>query len=156
MLRRPTQSLPPRAIRCYHCRAETVVSGHAQSGSCPHCNRHFALLDIVITRRHWGGRLETCGKARVEQDAIVRTPLLVASEGVEVHGNFAGRLVSFGPVVVGPDATIDADVEAPAIRIEPGARILGGRFTIRPPLPPALPPPVRFFPASASARQPAL
>lgn len=106
------------------------------SSSCPHCHRQLAIADIVVRSRHWGSRLQTCGKILLDRKADVRVNLLTAGGGVEVHGSIRGKIVSFGPVTLGETATIDGDLQAPAVYVSPGATILGGKFAIAP-LPPA-------------------
>lgn len=123
---------PTRVVRCYHCLHECEVSSHAMSSSCPHCYRQLAVADIVVRDRHWGGRLQTCGRILVERNAKVQVNCLHASAGIEVWGSVKGRIVSHGPVVLGDGCTIDGDLEAPAVSVAPGAQIVGGRFSISP------------------------
>jgi hypothetical protein len=105
---------------------------HAVSSSCPHCHRQLAIADIVVRARHWGSNLQTCGRIVLERKADVRVNTLRACGGVEVHGSLKGRIVSMGPVTLGETAEIDGDLEAPAVFVAPGAKILGGRFHISP------------------------
>ena len=123
---------PSRVVRCYHCTRDCRVSIHAMSSSCPHCHRQLAIADIVVRARHWGSRLQTCGKILLDPKADVRVNLLTAGGGVEVHGSIRGKIVSFGPVTLGETATIDGDLQAPAVYVSPGATILGGKFAIAP------------------------
>ncbi|MCC7388667.1 MAG: polymer-forming cytoskeletal protein [Phycisphaerales bacterium] len=102
------------------------------SSSCPHCHRQLAIADIVVRARHWGTSLQTCGRIIVDRRADVRVTLLKACAGVEVHGTVKGRIVSLGPVTLGDTAQIDGDLEAPAVFVAPGAKILGGKFSISP------------------------
>ncbi len=123
---------PSRTVQCYHCGRDCAVSVHAMSSSCSHCYRQLAIADIVVRSRHWGSRLQTCGKILLDRKADVRVNLLTAGGGVEVHGTLRGKVVSFGPVTLGETARIDGDLEAPAIYVSPGATILGGTFSIVP------------------------
>lgn len=125
--------VPSRTVRCYHCARDCQVSVHAMSSSCPHCSRQLAVADIVVKHRHWGSRLQTCGRITLDTGSDVRVNELTAGAGVEVHGTLRGRVVSFGPVTVGRTARLDGDVEAPAVFVSPGATILGGKFSIAAP-----------------------
>lgn len=129
-------SIPMRRIVCYHCRAPGAVSAHAISGSCPRCHRQLAIADIVVRQRHWGSRIETCGTVLIERGASVRVKQIVAGEGVDVRGSVRGHVVSFGPVRIADGASIDGDLEAPAVTVAPGATVVGGRFRITPAVPP--------------------
>jgi cytoskeletal protein CcmA (bactofilin family) len=108
------------------------VSAHAMSSSCPHCHRQLAIADIVVRDRHWGGRLQTCGRILIDRAAQVQVNCVHACEGIEIQGSLKGRIVSYGPVVLGETSTLDGDLEAPAIYVAPGARIVGGKFSIAP------------------------
>ena len=126
---------PTRVVRCYHCERACAVSLRAMSSSCPHCHRQLAIADIVVRARHWGSSLQTCGRILVDRRADVRVSVLKACAGIEVHGVVKGKIVSFGPVTLGDTAQIDGDLEAPAVFVAPGAKILGGRFSISPVVP---------------------
>lgn len=102
------------------------------SSSCSHCYRQLAIADIVVRSRHWGSRLQTCGKILLDRRADVRVNLVTAGSGIDIHGSLCGKVVSFGPVTLGATARIDGDLEAPAVYVSPGARILGGTFSIAP------------------------
>ena len=102
------------------------------SSSCSHCYRQLAIADIVVRNRHWGTCLQTCGTITLERKADVRVKMLRACSGVEIHGTIKGRIVSYGPVTLSDTASIDGDLEAPAIFVAPGATIVGGRFSISP------------------------
>lgn len=123
---------PTRVVRCYHCLRECEVSSRAMSSSCPHCHRQVAIADIVVRDRHWGGRLQTCGRILIDRAAKVQVNCLQASEGVELLGSLKGRIVSYGPVVLGEGSSLDGDLQAPAVSVAPGARIIGGKFSISP------------------------
>ncbi len=121
-----------RSVRCYHCGKTCSVSAKAMSSSCSHCYRQLAIADIIVRSRHWGTCLQTCGTITLERNADVRVKMLRACGGVEIHGTIKGRIVSYGPVTLGDTASIDGDLEAPAIYVSQGATIVGGRFSISP------------------------
>ncbi|HZW09312.1 MAG TPA: polymer-forming cytoskeletal protein [Phycisphaerales bacterium] len=136
-MRAKGQPIPPppvstRVVRCYHCLRECEVSAHAMSSSCPHCHRQLAIADIIVRDRHWGGRLQTCGRILIDRSARVQVNCVQASGGIELQGSLKGRIVSYGPVVLGEGCTLEGDLEAPAVYVAPGARIVGGRFSISP------------------------
>lgn len=123
---------PTRVVRCYHCLRECPVSTRAMSGSCPHCHRQLAIADIIVRDKHWGTRLQTCGRIVIERRADARVNLVQASQGVEVHGSLKGRVISYGPVTLSDTSSLDGDLDAPAVFVAPGAKIIGGRFSIAP------------------------
>ncbi len=133
---RPTHigslNIQTRTVRCYHCLKLCQVSAKALSSSCPHCSRQLSIADIVVKQRHWGHRLQTCGKVLIEESAQVQVGLIRACEGIEIRGSLKGNVVCFGPVTLANGAQLDGDLQAPAIHVNPGATILGGKFRISP------------------------
>lgn len=98
--------------------------------SCPWCYQRVTLDDLVVKDTCWTSRLQTCGRLIVHRRGALVAPLIEAREGIEVHGQAEGRIVSGGPVLIGPKARIKGDLCAPSIWVETGAVIEGGYFQI--------------------------
>lgn len=150
MIRPPTSSSAAagRSVQCYHCLERFDVPSKAMSISCPWCYKRVTLDDLVVKDTCWTSRLQTCGRLIVQRKGSLVASLIEAREGIEVLGHVEGKLVSGGPVLIGPKARVKGDMSAPSIWVEPGAIIEGGYFQIvgadrlakGPSLPPTPPP----------------
>lgn len=128
-------NLPPRTVQCYHCQRGFDVPGAAMSISCPWCYRRVTLDDLVVKDTCWTSRVQTCGKLTVNKRATLVASLIEARSGMTILGVCEGRLLSGGPVFLGPKAHVRGDLEAPTIHISNGACIEGGFFKILTPRP---------------------
>jgi cytoskeletal protein CcmA (bactofilin family) len=100
------------------------------SGSCPACSRQVNLGDVIVKDTHWGGGLRTCGRIVVLRRGRVVANEVIAVQGVEVQGVLEAKVVSGGPVRIGPRATWKGNCTAPSVKVDPGAVISGGEFDI--------------------------
>lgn len=126
----PAPSNPPRTVQCYHCQRGFDVPGAAMSISCPWCYRRVTLDDLIVKDTCWTSRVQTCGRLTVHKRASLVASLIEARSGMTILGVCEGRLVSGGPVSLGPKAHVKGDLEAPSINIAHGATIEGGFFKI--------------------------
>lgn len=121
---------PPRAVRCYHCSHRFSVPRRAESTNCPECNQRVIVGDVVIKHLQPVRLVQTCGRVVVHAKGRVNAELVEAHAGVEILGGLTANVVSGGPVHIGPKARWRGDCRAPSLRIDAGARIEGGLFTI--------------------------
>jgi hypothetical protein len=115
----------PRTVQCYHCRELFDVPPRAMSISCPCCYKRVGLDDMFIKGVCWTTKLQTCGRIIVQPKAFLVAPLIEASQGINVHGQADGILVSAGQIHIGPKGRVKGEVRAPSIRVEPGGAIDG-------------------------------
>lgn len=125
-----TFKTPTRSVRCYHCQSTISVAPKAVQLTCPACYKPIRVDDIVVEREQASGQVRTCGVVVVGQRGSLSASFIEANQGVHVLGRLSGRVVSGGPVVIGPKAVWDGDCQALSIVIQPGATIVGGRFSI--------------------------
>ncbi|MFW6060159.1 MAG: polymer-forming cytoskeletal protein [Phycisphaeraceae bacterium] len=122
----------PRTVQCYHCHHRFEVGGRAQSTSCPGCNKPVIVGDMVI--KQLKGPLKevrTCGRIEIHKRGRVLAELIEAHGGIECLGTIdAQRVLSGRPVTLGPKSRFKGDLTAPSLKIQKGARIDGGRFTV--------------------------
>ncbi|MEN0020573.1 MAG: polymer-forming cytoskeletal protein [Planctomycetota bacterium] len=123
-----------RRVLCYHCGAVLELGPTVKSASCPACNRGLQIEDIDVQRYYVGGALQTCGRLVIGRRASVSNREAYAGAGAAVLGVFRGSMRAGGPVVIGPGASWEGELEAPAIDVMPGAKVVGARFRIRPEL----------------------
>ena len=74
--------------------------------------------------------IDTCGMVTVEKKGNVVTDK-VNCGGLIVRGKLKGKIVSRGPVLIGPEAEVKGDVSAPVLAVGAGA-ILDGQYAIGP------------------------
>lgn len=98
--------------------------------SCPSCAKSLRVDDVVVKNVQSVTRLQTCGRVIVQRKGRVIARLVEAHAGVEVLGAIEADVVSGRMVRIGPKATWKGDCRCPAVRIDAGASILGGRFEV--------------------------
>lgn len=117
-------------MQCYHCRHRFDVSPKAESTGCPRCGQRVIVGDVIVRELRPVSRVQTCGRIVVHEKARINAELVEAHEGLEVLGGLSAKVISGGPVVIGPKARWAGDCHAPSVRIHLGARIEGGRFNV--------------------------
>lgn len=124
--------VPTRDIRCLHCDHAFGVARAAMVLTCPVCYKRIRVEDVVVNTARAMGRVETCGRVVVRRGGKVTASVVLASEAVEVLGEMQAGTVVAPVVYIGPKATWRGDLTAARIVVEPGAKVLGGRFRIVP------------------------
>jgi predicted RNA-binding Zn-ribbon protein involved in translation (DUF1610 family) len=119
-----------RVVQCYHCRHRFDVSPKAESTGCPSCGQRVIVGDVIVRELRPVSRVQTCGRIVVHEKARINAELVEAHEGIEVLGGLSAKVVSGGPVIIGPKARWSGDCHAPSLHIHLGARIESGRFTV--------------------------
>jgi hypothetical protein len=121
----------PRPIRCDHCGALHHVAPHARTMTCASCYRGLVLDDLVLRATHMGSKLLTAGLVVVQPRVRVKSPLILAGEGVEVQGEAEGVVRCYGAVVVGPGGALRGEVFAASIAVLEGG-VLDAAVTLAP------------------------
>jgi len=119
-----------RAIRCYHCGASFEVSARAMTVGCPKCGKQLLVDDIVVKTTQQVRKLQTCGRIVVQPKGRVVADLVEAHEGIECRGLVRTKCYQGGPVLIGAKGTWKGDCAAPSLRVEAGAVIEQGLFTV--------------------------
>jgi bactofilin len=113
-----------RTIRCLHCRQSQQVSLRAISVTCRFCNRLLKVEPVVIRKYQARRVIETCSCLTVEEQGNVFSDQILCGSLV-ARGLIKGNIISFGPVLVGPDAEIRGDITAPSLAVGEGASLQG-------------------------------
>src|SRR5688500_5937824 len=121
-------------IVCLHCNRPQEVGRKAQTITCKFCSKPLDLKDKQYSVYEARRTIETCGIVTIEKKGNVVAADKIHCGGMIVRGKVKGRIVSRGPVLVGPEAEIRGDVTAPAIAVGAGA-VLEGRYQIGSPPP---------------------
>jgi|SRR5678815_402834 hypothetical protein len=119
-----------RTVQCYHCRHRFEVSRQTLTTVCPKCSKSLTVEDVVIKTAHGVRKIQTCGRLVVQKKGHVIAQLIEAHDGVEVEGILEGKVISGGPVRIGPKASWKGDCSAPTLEVELGGKIERGFFVI--------------------------
>lgn len=114
-----------RQVTCYRCTKTSIVSGYAESSSCPHCAGNLRLLPIEIIKGHWGSSIMTTESVLVHEHAKVIANLVVASHDIIIEGAIHSMCVCGGTAIVRSTGELKGGVRAAQLIIEPGATIEG-------------------------------
>jgi hypothetical protein len=115
-------------IVCLHCKKAQQVARRALSVTCRFCNKSLRLEDMAIKDYHARRAIETCGVVTVEKKGNVVSDRILCG-GLIVRGKVKGKIISQGPVLVGPEAEVTGDIAAPTLAVGAGA-ILEGEYVI--------------------------
>lgn len=116
---------PPRLVQCYLCRHRFEVGCRAESTACPQCGRAVIVGDVNVRQLKPVTSVKTCGRVVVHRKGRVIARTVEAHGGIEVRGALDAKVVSGGPVFIGPKARWKGDCNAPSVIIKPGAKITG-------------------------------
>ena len=120
-------NLPPderATIVCLHCGQSQEVGRKAMTITCRHCNKSLRLEDLRFSQYQARRVIETCGIVTVEKKGNVVTDRITCG-GLIVRGKVKGAILSYGPVLVGPEADVIGDVKAPTLAVGAGAALEG-------------------------------
>lgn len=121
-------------IVCLYCNQSQEVGRRALTITCKFCHKSLRLEDVKIKEYQARRSIDTCGIVTVEKKGHVVADKIHCG-GLVARGKIKGTIVSRGPVLVGPEAEIKGDVQAPTIAIGAGAT-LEGHYQIGPQTPP--------------------
>lgn len=121
-----------KRVRCHACGRTFEVASAARSCSCFHCYKSLTLDDLLVDNSRWVSALATCGRILITPRTRVVTRSVVASTGVEVHGEVQSRIESRGVVAFGEDASFRGTCCAARLIVRPGAVFEGAFFDVRP------------------------
>lgn len=120
----------PRMVQCYLCRRRFEVGAKAMTVSCPGCHKPLLVQDVVVKTLQAVKRLQTCGRITVQKKGRIIAELVEAHEGLDVRGVVQAKVVCGALVRLGPTARWRGDCHAPVVKIESGATIESGVFTV--------------------------
>ncbi|HYD01734.1 MAG TPA: polymer-forming cytoskeletal protein [Phycisphaerales bacterium] len=121
-----------RTVRCVHCAGPFVVPGAAQVLTCPLCYKRVRVDDVIVTGSQIQGRVETCGSVVVRRGGRFQVEVLKAGMGLLVEGEVRTGQAAAPMVIMGPDAVWRGDLQTAKLDLHPQARIVAGRFRVRP------------------------
>jgi hypothetical protein len=115
-------------VTCLFCGKAQEVARRAQTVTCKHCYKRLELQDLVFSKYEARRAIETTGIVTVEKKGNVIADRIHCG-GLIVRGKVKGQVTSRGPVLVGPDADLIGDVNAPTMAVGAGA-VLEGHYHV--------------------------
>lgn len=112
-----------KAVQCYHCGEELLVSVRAFSTCCPNCNQRLGVENRTISGHYEITRIETCGSVQIGPTGDLRSRLRV--KDLQVQGQCQGNIVADDKVTLDSDARVEGDITADRLEVNPGARLKG-------------------------------
>jgi DNA-directed RNA polymerase subunit RPC12/RpoP len=119
-----------QTIVCLHCSRPQEVARKAMTITCRHCNHSLRLENVSYKTYEARRSVETCGIVTIEKKGNVIADRIHCG-GLIVRGKLKGKVISRGPVLVGPEAEVKGDVTAPTLAVGAGA-LLEGHYEIGP------------------------
>jgi hypothetical protein len=117
-----------QTIVCLYCTRAQEVSRRAMVITCKFCSKSLKLEDITIRQYEARRHIDTCGIVVVEKKGHVNADRILCG-GLVARGRVKGSITSRGPVLVGPEAEVRGDVDAPTLAVGAGA-VLHGFYRI--------------------------
>jgi hypothetical protein len=117
-----------QTIVCLFCGKQQEVARRAMSVTCKFCNKSLKLEDIAIKQYEARRLIATCGIVTVEKKGSAITDSIKCG-GLIVRGKVKGAIEAHGPVLIGPEAEVKGDVNAPTLAVGAGA-VLEGQYKI--------------------------
>ena len=115
-------------IVCLHCGKMQEVARKAMTITCRFCSKSLRLEDLRFKEYQARRVIETCGIITVEKKGNVIADRVTCG-GLIVRGKLRGDILSYGPVLVSPEAEIKGDITAPTLAVGAGA-VLEGHYEI--------------------------
>lgn len=111
-----------RRVRCHECGRLHEVPRLAQSTSCPNCNAHIALDDVIIDRRVTR-TVQTRGALTIKKFGYLNNQLTICG-AADISGGMAGRLFCDGETKIRTAGRLNCEIGSRRIRVERGADVI--------------------------------
>jgi cytoskeletal protein CcmA (bactofilin family) len=115
---------PPefKRVRCHECGRLHDVPYLASSTSCPNCNAHLDLQDVLIDKRA-SRVVRTRGTLTVKKFGYLNNQLTICGRA-DIGGGAAGKLFCDGETTIRTAGRLNCEIGSRRIRIEKGADVI--------------------------------
>jgi cytoskeletal protein CcmA (bactofilin family)/Zn finger protein HypA/HybF involved in hydrogenase expression len=115
---------PPefRHVRCHECGRIHEVPRLAASTSCPNCNAHIALEDVLIDKRMTRS-VRTRGALVIKKFGYLNNQVTICG-AADIGGGMAGKLFCDGETKIRTSGRLNCEIGSRRIRIERGADVI--------------------------------
>lgn len=120
---------PPefRRVRCHECARIHEVPRLASSTSCPNCNTHIDLYDVLVDKRVTR-TVRTRGKLTIKKFGYLNNQLTICGTA-DIGGGAGGKLFCDGETRIRTAGRLNCEIGSRRIRVEKGADVVA--HTIR-------------------------
>jgi cytoskeletal protein CcmA (bactofilin family)/ribosomal protein S27E len=108
------------SIICKDLRCQGILEANVKASG----DAIFRAVGSMIGQVH-------CRRLIIEKGSDVVFINEVYAEEVEVHARITGTLISSGPFLIGPNGSVNGDITARSVSIEPGGELNGGMNIVR-------------------------
>lgn len=114
---------PPefRRVRCHECARIHEVPRLASSTSCPNCNAHIDLYNVLVERR-LSRVIRTRGKLTIKKFGYLNNQITICG-AADIGGGAAGKLFCDGETIIRTAGRLNCEIGSRRIRVEKGADV---------------------------------
>ena len=115
---------PPefRRVRCHECGRIHEVPRLASSTSCPNCNAHIDLYDVLVEKRI-SRVVRTRGSLVIKKFGYLNNQLTICGNA-DIGGGAAGKLFCDGETTIRTTGRLNCEIGSRRVRIEKGADVI--------------------------------
>jgi cytoskeletal protein CcmA (bactofilin family)/uncharacterized Zn finger protein (UPF0148 family) len=115
---------PPehKRVRCHECGRQHDVPWVATSTSCPNCNAHIDLQDVLIDKRI-SRVVRTRGTLTIKKFGYLNNQVTICGQA-DIGGGAAGKLFCDGETKIRTTGRLNCEIGSRRVRIEKGADVI--------------------------------
>jgi cytoskeletal protein CcmA (bactofilin family) len=115
---------PPeyKRVRCHECGRQHDVPWAATSTSCPNCNAHIDLQDVLVDKRI-SRVVRTRGALTIKKFGYLNNQLTICGRA-DIGGGAAGKLFCDGETKIRTTGRLNCEIGSRRVRIEQGADVI--------------------------------
>ena len=115
---------PPeyKRVRCHECGRQHDVPWVATSTSCPNCNAHLDLQDVLVDKRI-SRLVRTRGTLTIKKFGYLNNQVTICGHA-DIGGGAAGKLFCDGDTRISTTGRLNCEIGSRRVRIEKGADVI--------------------------------
>jgi cytoskeletal protein CcmA (bactofilin family) len=115
---------PPefKRVRCHECARIHEVPRLAASTSCPNCNAHIDLYDVVVEKRV-SRVVRTRGNLVIKKFGYLNNQITICGQA-DIGGGAAGKIFCDGETKIRTSGRLNCEIGSRRVRIEKGADVI--------------------------------
>lgn len=115
---------PPeyKRVRCHDCGRQHDVPWTATSTSCPNCNAHIDLQDVIVDKRV-SRVVRTRGALIIKKFGYLNNQLTICGQA-DIGGGAAGKIFCDGETKIRTSGRLNCEIGSRRVRIEKGADVV--------------------------------
>jgi cytoskeletal protein CcmA (bactofilin family)/ribosomal protein L37AE/L43A len=115
---------PPefKRVRCHECARVHEVPRLASSTTCPNCNAHLDLYDVIVEKRV-SRVVRTRGQLVIKKFGYLNNQLTICGQA-DIGGGAAGKLFCDGETKIRTAGRLNCEIGSRRVRIEKGADVI--------------------------------